>query len=416
MANTVDKVINIALNEVGYLEKQSNSQLYDKTANAGFNNYTKYAHEIDTMYPNFYNGRKNGYAYCDIFVDWCFIKAFGVEKAKELLCQPDKSSGAGCKYSMRYYRNKGQLYNSPVVGDQIFFGSGDNISHTGLVYDVDSVYVYTVEGNTSSASGVIANGGAVEKKKYSLSYGNIAGYGRPKYDVPNQTNQSNQSNNTKPTTTVVSRNYLMNGDKGNEVKAMQEALIKLGYPCGHFGADGDFGKATEVALRAFQKNNGLVVDGKYGEKSKAKADELLAKLAKPTPTISKIDTVKEVQNWANTNYKSGLAVDGIYGFQTKRALVKILQTELNQTYNANLVVDGIWGAKTRAACPTLRMGSKNDVVGALQALLVCNGHKEAYLDNEYGTDTTYAVKSYQKKTGLIVDGLAGKNTFAKLCV
>lgn len=134
-----------------------------------------------------------------------------------------------------------------------------------------------------------------------------------------------------------------------------------------------------------------------------------------TTAVNKIDTVKEVQKWANTNYKSGLVVDGIYGAGTKKALVKILQTEINQTYGGKLIVDGIWGSKTRASCPTIRKGAKNDVVKVLQALLVCNGYPKAYVDGDFGSGTYDAVKSYQKKKWLIVDGIAGKNTFAKLC-
>lgn len=133
------------------------------------------------------------------------------------------------------------------------------------------------------------------------------------------------------------------------------------------------------------------------------------------PSVNKIDTVREVQQWANANYGSGLTVDGIYGAKTKRALVKILQIEINQTYGGKLAVDGIWGTKTRAACPTLRKGAKNDVVKALQALLVCNGYPKAYVDGDYGSGTYDATKSYQSKKGLAVDGIAGKNTFAKLC-
>ena len=44
--SAIDKLIQIAENEVGYLEKRSNSQLYNKTANAGSGNYTKYWAEI----------------------------------------------------------------------------------------------------------------------------------------------------------------------------------------------------------------------------------------------------------------------------------------------------------------------------------------------------------------------------------
>lgn len=130
---------------------------------------------------------------------------------------------------------------------------------------------------------------------------------------------------------------------------------------------------------------------------------------------SKIDTVEEVQKWANANYKSGIVVDGIYGAGTKNALVRILQTEINQTYKTNLQVDGIWGERTKNACPTLRVGTRNDVVGVLQAFLICNGYKNAYLDKDYGSATYSSVKSYQEKMELAADGVAGKNTFAKLC-
>ena len=129
----------------------------------------------------------------------------------------------------------------------------------------------------------------------------------------------------------------------------------------------------------------------------------------------KIDTVKEVQKWLNSNYKSGLEADGIYGAKTKKALVKALQTELNQTYKAGLVVDGIWGSKTRAAIRSLSVGSNNDVVKVLQAALVCNGYSSAYVDGEYGNGTASAVKSYQSKKGLSADGIAGQQTFESLC-
>ena len=130
---------------------------------------------------------------------------------------------------------------------------------------------------------------------------------------------------------------------------------------------------------------------------------------------TKIDTIKEVQSWANTNYKSGLTVDGIYGNVTKKALIKILQKEINQTYSKNIVVDGIFGEQTKSACPSLKSGIKNDVVGVLQAFLICNGYADIYLSKKYGSATTSAVKSYQSKKGLTVDGIAGKVTFSKLC-
>jgi len=170
------KVIAVAVAEIGYKEKKSNSQLDDKTANAGSGNYTKYASDFDQKYPKWYNGKKNGYAWCDMFVDWCFLTAYGYENALRLLCQPEKSAGAGCTYSLRYYKNKGQFHTSgPKPGDQIFFGTSlDNSTHTGIVEKVTAQKVYTIEGNTSDQ---------VARRNYALSNSRILGYGRPAYDA-----------------------------------------------------------------------------------------------------------------------------------------------------------------------------------------------------------------------------------------
>lgn len=184
MAYEKQRVLDIALAEVGYLEKASKTSLDDKTANAGSANITKYARDLAAV--SYFNGNKQGVAWCATFVCWCFYKAYGKAAALKLLCQPSKTknnTGAGCRYAMNFFKAKGQLHDTPQVGDQIFFYSSDksSISHTGLVYKVDGGKVYTVEGNTSSASGVVANGGAVARKSYSLTYGRIAGYGRPAY-------------------------------------------------------------------------------------------------------------------------------------------------------------------------------------------------------------------------------------------
>lgn len=70
------------------------------------------------------------------------------------------------------------------------------------------------------------------------------------------------------------KGYLSKGDSGNDVKEMQKMLIACGYSCGSNGVDGDFGSATLSALKKFQKENGLEVDGCYGEKSKSKLESL----------------------------------------------------------------------------------------------------------------------------------------------
>lgn len=199
---SLDKLLKTAENEVGYLEKKSNAQLDNKTANAGSNNWTKYGQDLIKEIGSPYS---NGVAWCDMFVDWCFLKTFGKEKAKELL-------GGWSAYtptSAQYFKNMKQWYTvNPIIGDIIFFKNATRICHTGLVYKVDSTKVYTIEGNTSGANGLIANGGGVCKKSYLLSYKNIAGYGRPKYDA----NSTHSETTTKATKAIDVSSYQGNID------------------------------------------------------------------------------------------------------------------------------------------------------------------------------------------------------------
>lgn len=251
MACYAKNVIAIALAEVGYLEKETNKNLTSKTANAGDENYTKYAYDFDKTYVGFYNTKKQGAAWCDIFVDWCLVKAFGVNAALKLLGQPKKSYGAGCTWSVKYYKQIKRFYTSPKVGDQIFFkDSKGEPCHTGLVYKVDSTYVYTVEGNTSSAAGVVANGGAVAKKKYKLNYSRIYGYGRPKYDVEKKT--PTKTTTTKTTSSEkVSDTKMPTIQEDSTGKAVRLWQVILGFT--KDDVDGKFGPDTKEKTIAFQK-------------------------------------------------------------------------------------------------------------------------------------------------------------------
>ena len=177
---TIQHITETALSQEGYLEKCSLSNLYDFTANVGENNYTKFAQDLSNW--GFYQGGMNGLPWCDMFVDWCFASAFGVEDAKIITYQTPYGSAA-CSSSLGCYKTVGQLYKTPQPGDQIFFGYGLESTHTGLVYKVDGNTVYTIEGNTNSSNGVVPNGGAVKTKSYSLSSSRIIGYGRPNYSL-----------------------------------------------------------------------------------------------------------------------------------------------------------------------------------------------------------------------------------------
>lgn len=179
----IDKVIQIAKAEIGYLEKETKTSLDSKTSNAGDENYTKYARDMDSL--GAYHANKQGLSWCAIFVDWVLTQAFGIELAYKMIGKPMGKYGAGCTEAANYYKKIGHFYKTPKVGDQIFFtrDGGKTSYHTGLVIGVNATTVTTIEGNTSSAAGVVENGGAVAQKSYKLSYNRIYGYGRPDYNL-----------------------------------------------------------------------------------------------------------------------------------------------------------------------------------------------------------------------------------------
>lgn len=109
---------------------------------------------------------------------------------------------------------------------------------------------------------------------------------------------------------------LRNGDEGADVKLMQEYLLKMDFDLGKWGADGDFGDATERAVIAFQQLNDLDDDGEYGPKTHA---ELMAQLelydADPAPEDARDVVIRGgdcfVRTAPNTDgAKLGVAYDG----------------------------------------------------------------------------------------------------------
>jgi hypothetical protein len=180
--NAIDKLIQIAKNEVGYLEKASNSQLDSKTANAGENNYTKYWRDVKPSYQ--------GQPWCAGFVSWCFMKAFGQEKAKELLKH----------WPYVYCPTLGNLFTknaNPKIGDIVIFYRNGTFTHTGIVTAVIGDMFYTIEGNTSGASGIIANGGGVCAKSYLNSQMPGTKFCTPNYSLIKDTTPVSDSDTVK---------------------------------------------------------------------------------------------------------------------------------------------------------------------------------------------------------------------------
>lgn len=248
----MERLIQTALQEEGYLEKKSNADLDSKTKNAGDKNYTKYWRDLcPSLQANYW---------CAAFVAWCFQKAYGRSMALKLLCAEKTGYSYYTPTMANYFKAQGRFFTSnPQRGDVIFFKNASRICHVGVIIKVDSKYVYTIEGNTSSTSGVVANGGSVSQKRYLLTNSRIAGYGRPNYALLNGDKVSNPY--PEPS------KLLKKGSKGEDVKWLQYELNESGY---NLKVDGEFGQLTHNALIDFQEKFKLEIDGVCGKQTRNK--------------------------------------------------------------------------------------------------------------------------------------------------
>lgn len=182
---------------------------------------------------------------------------------------------------------------------------------------------------------------------------------------------------------------LRKGDKGSDVKTMQNMLIKCGYSCGKYGADGDFGSGTESALEKFQKDYGLEVDGEYGKNSKAKLTSVYNDKTKPSKPSGYDQWVADLQKELNKQ-----------GFRDS---------------NGNkLEEDGLNGNKTLSACPNVKKGAKGGITKLIQKRLKSVGFNKIDDDGIFGDYTKTCVEEFQKNRGLDDDGVVGKNTWKYL--
>lgn len=258
MDKAIEKVILIAKNEEGYLEKKSNSQLDSKTANAGSANFTKYWRDIEPSYQ--------GQPWCAAFVSWCFMKAFGLEKAKKLLKH----------WPYVYCPTLGNLFTrnaNPKIGDIVIFYHNGTFTHTGLVTAVIGDRFYTIEGNTSGASGIIANGGGVCAKSYLNSQMPGTKFCTPDYSIVSDASAPAKPENTSSNTTQTGEEYMFEpktvkaGDKNTSVLLLQEILKSRGFKGKNkkdLDLDWEAGDNTIYALKQYQKSRGLDVDGVCG--------------------------------------------------------------------------------------------------------------------------------------------------------
>jgi len=233
-------------------------------------------------------------------------------------------------------------------GDVVFFDwSGSrlirNIDHVGVIEAVraDGTIV-TLEGNTDDM---------FLRRVRNSSF--VVGYGRPSYD---------DAAPMPPTDGI-----LRTGSSGTAVRLLQQRLNQAGA---NLAVDGQFGPATEDAVRSMQRRAGIVADGEYGPASAAALDSILtgrtvgANL--PVDGVIGPQTVAALQRSLN-RMGANLTVDGQYGPLTIRALQQHLGVAVDglvgpQTARAlqarvGAAVDGVWGhGTTRALQAVLNLG------------------------------------------------------------
>ena len=287
----INAVINIALAEVGYLEKATNANLDDKTANAGSNNYTKYWRDI---YPAY-----QGQPWCACFVTWVFVIAFGKAMAQKLLKH----------YPYVYCPTMADLFTlnaNPKVGDIVIFKHNGVFTHTGIVIKVSGDQFWTVEGNTSGGSTIIANGGGVCKKTYFNS--NLPG---TKFITPDYSKVQEIKNEGNDTPSISASSILKMGSNGSAVKTLQKNLNTLIKA--KLTVDGEFGTATYNAVIKFQTKYKLTADGIVGENTQKKINSLLKKKNSSTATTHSTKSVVGEVTANELNVRSWYGIDSSTG-------------------------------------------------------------------------------------------------------
>ena len=234
-------------------------------------------------------------------------------------------------------------------------------------------------------------------------------------------------------TTESGYTLLKEGASGLEVRKLQGRLAELGYYAG--GVDGIYGSTTTSAVKAFQRANGLSGDGQAGTQTQTKLYSANAKYATSPVTTANPDQTRTLsvgmtgndvyalqERLIELNYLSGVA-DGVFGTETQNALIAFQNRNgltADGTAGASTLkkLSGSCKAATATAAPssngTLHEGDSGEDVYNLQARLFELGYYNGRIDGRYSSETTAAVKAFQKANGLSADGIAGQGTLNKL--
>ena len=274
----LEKVIEVAKSDLGYLEKalkyKNNKEiLYDKTKGASDENTTKHWFEIKQEWQ--------GQPSCAIWICWVVTRALGEKRAKELLKH----------YPYTYCPTMSDLFTlhaNPKVGDIVIFKRNGKFVHTGLVIAVDGDKFTTIEGNTSGASNIVANGGGVCQKTYYNSKLPGTKFCRPAYSSTAITSDTNKVVVADDMHTVKWKGYVNIGKNAKLAVRLQPNTSAK--ECSFSGLK----QGTEVGVSYEQGDWYLIkYDGKFGYVQKQYISKTkISEVSNPDPVTDDIHTVK----------------------------------------------------------------------------------------------------------------------------
>lgn len=248
-----NKVVTLANAEVGYRE--------------GSSNYNKYADSPDIT--RLYGWNPQNQPWCCVFVNWVFLTAFGYDLGSRLTY----GGTAACNNSAQLFKSAGAWSSFPQVGDQAFYFSGGGINHTGVVVEVDGSVFYAIEGNYSDK---------VSKVKRAIAGNDIAGFGRPRWELVANVADTDVGNipenpTEKPEEPIEDHSWKppllrQSNSYKPDVVVLQALLNVKGFPCGE--VDGQYGPKTATAVSRAQYFYKLEQDCICGQKTWAKLLEI----------------------------------------------------------------------------------------------------------------------------------------------
>ena len=278
----------------GYCEKATNAveHIEDKIANAGYNEFNRFAKWLDDNCPGYLNkvANQSWIGWCTVYLPWVICELFGEDAAAAFFHIPGKGKKnlqMSVGMTANYFKGAGEYHPragfDPQEGDIAFFDPAEKggFAHVGWVYGrADNGKVITSEGNTGRTADLPYCGGCTAIKQYWTYDKRITGYARPDWAMLDAMLGEGSEEQTKPVPAPAPAPeekalklmpytaLLKQGSQGDAVDALQRALDAVGFDTAA-DPDGVFGRATDAAVRAYQKSKGLQVDGLFGPKSYA---------------------------------------------------------------------------------------------------------------------------------------------------